>query len=184
MESVELISSGFSGGLRVLGRVRMLRAGIDFQFCVDRASEAVVGDHPAHRALDEKFRTPFASGLECLRVVSTDVAGEAGVDLGYIFFATHGHLRGVEDDDEIAGVHMRSKNGLVFPTEEIGGFLGHTPEGLAGGVDNPPGAFDLPGFCGISFHRIVNRNRGDWRIGGTLSNRQARNFCERRNLAG
>lgn len=124
----------------------MLGAGVNLEFAIEGAAETVVRDHATDGAFDEKLRTALTACAESLRFVTTDESREAHVGLGDFFFAADGDLGGVEDNDEVAGVNMRSEDGFIFSAKEVGGLNGDAAERLAGGVDDPPVALHLFGF--------------------------------------
>jgi len=131
----------------------MLAAGVNFELAVKGATEAIVRDHTTHGAFDEEFWTAFAASAEGLGFVAADIAGEAHVGLGGLFFAADGYLGGVQDDHEVAGIDMRGEDDFVFTAEKIGGLDGNAAEWLAGGVNDPPLAVHFLGFGRIGFHR-------------------------------
>jgi len=124
----------------------MLGAGVNLEFAIEGAAEAVVRDHATDGAFDEKLRAALTACAEGLGFVTADEAGETHVGLGDFFFAADGDLGGIEDNDEVAGVDVRSEDGFVFSAKEIGGLDGNAAERLAGGVDDPPVALHLFGF--------------------------------------
>jgi hypothetical protein len=126
--------------------VRVLGTGVNLEFAIEGAAEAVVRDHATDGAFDEKLRAALTACTESLGFVTTDESREAHVGLGDFLFAADGDLGGVEDNDEVAGVNMRSEDGFVFSAKEIGGLNGDAAERLAGGVDDPPVALHLFGF--------------------------------------
>ena len=130
----------------VLCGVWVLGACINFEFAIEGAAETVVRDHATDGAFDEKLRAAFTASAEGLGFMTTDESREAHVGLGDFFFSADGDLGGVEDNDEVAGVNMRSEDGFVFSAKEVGGLDGDAAERLAGGVDDPPVALHLFGF--------------------------------------
>jgi len=126
--------------------VRVLGAGVNLEFAIEGAAETVVRDHATDGALDEKLGAALTACAEGLGFVTTNEAGEAHVGLGDFFFAADGDFGGVENNDEVAGVNMRSEDGFIFSAKEVGGLDGDAAERLAGGVDDPPVALHLFGF--------------------------------------
>src|SRR6267378_8056442 len=57
--------------------VRMRIASVNFQLSINRATEPIVRDHPAHGPLDQQFRMPRATGPNVLRFVTAHIAREA-----------------------------------------------------------------------------------------------------------
>jgi hypothetical protein len=77
------------------------------------------------------------------------------------------NLRGIDHHDVITGVDVRGEFGLVFATQTGRDGTGHTPKGLAIGVDDIPALFNTAGFGGIGFHLRYSlgvRVRKRWRI--------------------
>ena len=130
----------------ILCGVWVFVAGVDLEFAVEGATEAVVGDHATDGMFDEEFWTALAASAEGFGFVTTDEAREAHVGFCDFFFSTDGDFGGVDDNDEVSGVNVRSEDGFVFSAKEVGCFDGNAAERLAGGVNDPPIAFDLFGF--------------------------------------
>jgi hypothetical protein len=126
--------------------VRVINAGINLEFAIESATEAIVRDHTADSALDEEFRATLATGAECLRFVSTDITGKAHVGFRYFLFAADGNFGSIEDYHEIASVDVRCKYSFVFSTKQVGSLDRDATERLVGGVNDPPVALHLFGF--------------------------------------
>jgi len=126
--------------------VWVLGTGVNLQFPVEGATEAVVGNHATHSAFDEKLWTALATGAEGFGFMPADEAGEAHVGFGDFLLATDGDFGSVEDDDEVTGVNVRSEDRFVFSAKEIGGLDCNATERLTGGVNDPPVALHLFGF--------------------------------------
>ena len=73
----------------------------------------------------------------------------------------HPHLRGVHDDDEIAGVAVRRVLGLPLPAQRVGDLGGEAPEHGAVGVEQQPVALARGGCGDVGPHsrRVKNRAR-------------------------
>ena len=82
-------------------------AAINFQLPIYRATEPIVRNHSANRALDQQFRMARAPGAGRLRLVATDESGKTHVALLLFLFAGESDLVGVDDDNEIAGIDVR-----------------------------------------------------------------------------
>jgi len=147
--------------------VRVLSAGVDFEFGELGAAETVVRDHAAHGAFDEQFRTAGLALLERLAFVSAHVAGKTGVNFVGRFFAADAHLRGVDHHDEIAGVAMRGEDGFVLAAQDVGHLGRDAAEDLVFGINDPPVALDVFGFGGESLHGKIGRV--EWRTGRTVT---------------
>ena len=66
--------------------------------------------------------------------------------------AGHPDAIDVDDDDEIARVHVRRENRLVLAPQATGDFHRHAAEHLVGGVDHVPVVLDFLGLGGEGFH--------------------------------
>jgi hypothetical protein len=126
--------------------VRVINAGINLEFAIESATEAIVWDHTTDSALDEEFRTTLAAGAECLGLVTTDVTGKAHIRFRHVFFAADGNLGSIEDYHEIARIDVGCEYRFVFSTKQVGGLDRDATERLVGGVNDPPVALHLFGF--------------------------------------
>src|SRR5919107_5170400 len=94
-------------GLRLLGLVRVLRAGVHLQLLDHLPAQPVLREHAPDRLLDG------LAGVLLQQVADGDLgeaAGVAGVAvdlLGLPLVAGQGDLRGVDDDDEVTTVDVR-----------------------------------------------------------------------------
>src|SRR5262249_54143570 len=105
-----------------------------------------------------------AARPDTLGFVSTDVTGKTHVTFLFFFLSSQSHFSRVDDDDEIARVHVWSKNGLLFATQQISRFHSYSSEHLVAGVDQPPFAWDFAGFGRKRFHL---RKKGTKSMGET-----------------
>ena len=124
----------------------MFSAGVNFEFAVEGATEAIVWNHSTHGTFNEEFGTALASGPECFGFVTAHVTGKAHIGFGYFLLAADSDFGSIDDDDKIAGVNVWGENGLVLSAKQIGGLDGDTAERLASGVNDPPVALHLFGF--------------------------------------
>lgn len=92
---------------------------------------------------------------EGFALLSTGVAGVTVVLLVESLVARDAHLLGIDDNDEVARVNMRSKLRLVLATENVGSLSGNLAQHLVGGVDNDPLALNLKRLCVIRLHCIL-----------------------------
>jgi len=132
--------------------VRVLGAGVNFEFGELGATESVMRDHATHGALDEQFGAAGLAFFESFTFMAADIAGKAGVDFGRRLLAGYAHLGSVDDHDKIAGVAMRGKYGFVFAAQDVGNFGRDASEDPVFSIHNPPVALDFFGFGGKSFH--------------------------------
>lgn len=92
---------------------------------------------------------------EGFALLSTGVAGVTVVLLVESLVARDAHLLGIDDNDEVARVNMRSKLRLVLATENVGSLSGNLAQHLVGGVDNDPLALNLLRLCVIRLHDFL-----------------------------
>src|SRR3954470_13354965 len=109
--------------------------------------------HAADGALDEQFRMAHAAGLGVLSFMPTYEAREAHESFLVFLLAGEADLFGIDHDNEIARVHVRSEDRFLFAAKEVCRLNGDAAEDLVLGVDDPPLARDLVGFSGKGFHR-------------------------------
>src|SRR5690606_17897586 len=96
-------------------------------------------------------------GDQLLEVDLFDATREAGVrvvDLIGGFSTGNTYLLGVDHDDVVAGIDVRSVLGLVLATQTTRDFSGQTTQGLTGSVDDKPVALNGFRFRSISFHSL------------------------------
>ena len=66
--------------------------------------------------------------------------------------ASDAQLRGVHDDDVVAGIDVRRVLRLMLAAQPGGDVHGEAPEHLVLGVDDEPALLDFAHFGGIGFH--------------------------------
>src|SRR5215470_14307078 len=91
-------------------------------------------------------------GADSFRFMTADIAGKTHETLLFLFFAGHANLVRVNDNNEIAGVDVGSKNRFFFSAQEVCGFDRDATENLIFGVDQPPFAVDFIGFGRKGLH--------------------------------
>src|SRR5262249_44707168 len=71
-------------------------------------------------------------------------------------------LLGVDDDDELAGVHVRRVFGAVLAAQDVGDLDRQPADDLVGGIDQIPTLLhlSLPGHEGAGRHRCSRRDPG------------------------
>src|SRR5690349_11440600 len=100
---------------------------------------------------------PGAAGADVFRFVSAHVPRKTHETLLFLFFPRNPHSVGINHDHEIAGVDMRSKNGLFFAAQQVRCFDRNPAEDLILGVNKPPLAVDFVGLSGKSFHQRLKK---------------------------
>src|SRR4030095_15212870 len=101
---------------------------IHFQLPINMPTEPIVRNHSAHGAFDQQFRMASAARPGTLRFVSSDVTGKAHITFLFFFLPGESHFFRVDDDDEVARVHVWRKNGFLFATQQISRFDSYSSE--------------------------------------------------------
>src|SRR5262249_39069894 len=95
-----------------------------------------------------------------------EAAGITGVTVDHLLIELlprYVDLLGVDDNDEIAGVHMWRVLRLVLAAELVGDARRQPPDGLTLGVHHVPVALNLSGLRGVGLHLKERRRPGDRR---------------------
>src|SRR2546430_10311841 len=125
---------------------------INFELPINGTAEAIVRDHAADGAFDQQFGMPSASRACVLRFMPTNVTRKTHVGLLLFFLASESDFFGVDHDDEIARIHMRSEDRFLFTAQKICGFDSDSAKDLIARVNKPPLARNLGGFGREGFH--------------------------------
>src|SRR3954447_986668 len=123
---------------RLLGSVRVLGTRVHLELGQLLARQAVLGKHPLHGEADDLLGPPLEHVVERARLEPARVAGVAVVHLLLPLLARDGDLLRVDDDDEVARVHVRRVDRLALAAQRVGDLGGEAAEGLALGVDQEP----------------------------------------------
>src|SRR5690554_2484701 len=133
-------------GLGLLGSVGVLGACVDLELGELCPTNGVLREHAANRLLDGARRVL----LEQLGVAGCrDAARVTRVAVGLLLRqlgAGQGNLVGVDDDDEVAHVHVGGEGRLVLAAKQGGRVAGQTAEYYVSGVDDDPVALDILGL--------------------------------------
>ena len=130
-------------GLRLLGDVRMLAALVDLELCGHLAAHLVLGEHSLDGLLDDGLGTAGKELDEGLFAETTGEAGVAAIELGVSLEAGEDDLLGIDDDDVVAHINVRSVEGVELAGENRSCCGGEASESFAGGVDDKPLALDV-----------------------------------------
>src|SRR5690606_25504257 len=127
----------------------MSRGRVNLQLLKLLAPQAVLRQHAAHGSPDHAVR-------EALKLVTQRDAGEAAgitrvaiVLLGFHLVASHADLVGVDDDHEVANIHVRAEDRLVLSAQQHRDLRGETPQGLILSIYHIPLALDVRRLRGI-----------------------------------
>ena len=154
---------------RALRAVRMLAAGVDFEFADHRPPACVFGQHPFDGEAQQAVGMARAQPRRGLFAQAARIAAVAAVEFVGFFVAGQPHFVGVDNDDKIADIEMRRIHGLVLSCQAMGDGGGEATERAPVGVEQKPLAPDLgraqmAGFVDgeiARFHkrRIITRRR-------------------------
>ena len=132
--------------------MRMIGAGVNFQFCVLLATEATFREHAPDGTLQHQYRTAFADHARSFHFFATDEASEAGINFFRFLIAAQADLIGIDDYHEVASVDVGSEDWLVLAAQEAGGFDSHGAEDIILGIDDVPCALHILWLGGKCFH--------------------------------
>src|SRR5690349_17093599 len=112
-----MLEGQWSGLLR---DVRMIGARVHAQLpAKDLAAQRRLRKHAVHRLLDHTLGMLLEHRAEWSETRMTHVARVAEILLVFGLPARHTHLRRVDDDDTVAGIHVRREDGLVLPANDL-----------------------------------------------------------------
>ena len=90
----------------------------------DTTTERALGEHTLYGVTDNLIHAIFAlaqlSG--CVEALATGVTSITCVNLVSFFLASENRLSGIDDDDIVSTVYMRSECGFVLSAEQLGYF--------------------------------------------------------------
>src|SRR5262249_6429082 len=139
---------------RRLRLVRMIRAGIHLESAQYIITEAVVWQHATHRALDHALGMLLECVAQRLDLGAAGILRVAEVDLLVLAATGRGHLRRVDDDDEIAAIHVWREARLVLAAQDLRDLARQAAEYLVVRVDEGPARteFVAPAALGLRMH--------------------------------
>src|ERR1035438_136744 len=111
------------GGSQRLGLLRgvwMLVALIHFELGHQDPAQAVLGNHAPHGVGDELLGLLGANLLDGTVMLAAFPAGIAHELLLGLLLAREDDLLGIDDDNKVAGIQMRSIDGFILPSQNIG----------------------------------------------------------------
>ena len=89
---------------------------------------------------DDLVDTALALAQLCgsVEALATGITSITCVDLVSLFLAREDNLVGVDDDDVVASVYMRSECGLVLSAKQLGYFRAEAAYNLVAGINHDP----------------------------------------------
>src|SRR5690554_3227206 len=127
----------------------MRSAAVDLELFAHGAAKAVLGEHPADGPLDGELGTTREKMPRRLLPETAGITRVSVVDLITRLIARQADLRRVDDDDEIAGIRMRSVGRTVLAAEDLRHLRCEAAERDARGVDDEPLTVDFAAFCAL-----------------------------------
>ncbi len=132
--------------------MRVLGTRVDLELAELGATEGGLGKHAAHGPLHSTLgvlleQVAVGDGTQTTRV--------PGVVVGHLLLAlvaAQGDLAGVDDDDEVTAVDVRSEGRLVLAAQQGGHVAGQAAQDDVGRVDDVPVALDVAGLRGVRTH--------------------------------
>ena len=125
---------------------------VDAQVAELLAAERTARQHALHRLLDDALReAPFQDELGAPLLDAAGIAGVVIVDLVVALATGQHHLLGVDDDDVVAVIHVRSERRLVLAAKPERDDRGEPPDDEPARVDQDPFLLDLAGLGRIGF---------------------------------
>src|SRR6185312_4313293 len=144
---------------RLLRDVRMLGGGVHAELAAQHlAPERGLGQHAVDRLLDHALRVLGDHGAVGHELLVAHVARVAEVVLLISLAPGDLDLRGVDDDDIVARVHVRREHGLVLAADDPGDLGGEASEDHAVGIDDEPALLDVARRGGVRFHCGARRS--------------------------
>lgn len=100
--------------------MRMFIASIDVQIMEYTSGKSVAGQHAFYGVLDN-FSWVFSKQLgRSGKALTTRIAGVANVLLFFGFFAGKNYFVGIDNNNIVAAIDMRSKAWFMFATQNVG----------------------------------------------------------------
>src|SRR5690606_23239586 len=153
---------------RILGRVRMIRAGKHAELRQHLPGEAVLREHALHSVLDDEFRMANPLLGQLAVALAADETGEEHVAVLLLLLARDRDLFGIDHNDKVTGVDVGRVGRLVAAAEDVRDLDGKAAKDLALGIDEIP--LGLHGL--LLGEESLHEKRGlELGFAGTLSTR-------------
>src|SRR5437868_3477052 len=118
--------------------MRMIRTGVHLQLAVHRLADLRLREHAAHGVLHEALRMALTDDARARLPKSAFVSAVLAINFLVFFAAGEFDLRGVDDDDVIAGVDEGGIRRFVLALKNARRASGDAAEYLAVGVNQMP----------------------------------------------
>ena len=141
---------------RLLSRVGVLAAHINFQFSELLVTKTAMGQHTAHGFLDDGNGASCSQVRQIFFFETTRETGMVSIKLLGFFLAGDLNLLSIEDNDEVAAINVRCELRLMFASQKIRHFNGQASEGFSFGIYDEPLSCDFLWFRAIGFHSLYS----------------------------
>ena len=125
----------------------MFFTSVDLELAHLGGAEFILGNHAFDGPLKDKLGTTFPNLGWSLDGLATNVSRVTCVDLILLLIAGEPGMLGIDDNDEVTGINVRSEDCLVLATEKTGCLHGDFANDLVLGINNVPSPFDVGWFC-------------------------------------
>ena len=94
---------------------------IDVEVVQQAASERTLWQHTLHSVTEELLHTTIALAQlgRCLETLTTRITGVAGIDLVGLFLTSEYHLIGIDKDNIVTAINVRSESWLVLSANQL-----------------------------------------------------------------
>lgn len=124
----------------------MLGSRKNAEFAVHLTTERILGQHALDRKLDDSLRMGLLQLLEVGRLEVADIARVVLVEFVLALVARYLDLVSVDNNDVIAGVHVRGVGRLVLAAQSTSDLGSNVAESLVFCVDQEPLPLDFGGL--------------------------------------
>ena len=135
--------------------MRMLDAGVDFQFGELSGAESGVGEHSFDRTLYDCRRTALSERFQGFLFETVRKSGMPRINFLSFFLAGDFDFFGIDNDDEITRVNVGRELRLILASQDVGDSGSQTAKGLAFGVNDEPFISDVAVFGEICLHERI-----------------------------
>ena len=118
--------------------MRMLGSIVDVDVAQELGAQLVLGEHAFQHFVEQTLRTLGLQTFGAHFALAAGITRKGQVYAVGPFVARHFHLVGVDDDDVVATINVRSEVGFVFAAGQFGHFRTQTTQNLVGSINNDP----------------------------------------------
>jgi len=145
--------------LRLLSRMGMSLPRIDLQLGQLAATDGILREHSLDREAEHPLRFLLQHLARLGGLESALIAAMPVVHLLLELLTGEADLGRIDDDDEVAGIHMGREMGPVLSSENASGLNRESSENLVFRVDHQPFSLYFPLLRGPGLHETPLRSR-------------------------